>query len=126
WRYFGRPCRDLSLGEAALLAGLPQNPNGLRPDRFPERAKTRRDRVLDDMLSLGMIDRQEHDRAVTEPVDATWHELPQENESLGLEAYLADLAKGNPGQMIRTSIDVRVQREAAEELRAGLGELAAS
>src|SRR5208282_1028190 len=32
WRYFGRPCRDLSLGEAALLAGLPQNPNGLRPD----------------------------------------------------------------------------------------------
>ncbi len=36
WRYFGRPCNDLSLGQAALLAGLPQSPARLRPDRFPE------------------------------------------------------------------------------------------
>ena len=34
WRYFGRRCADLSLGQAALLAGLPQSPNRLRPDRF--------------------------------------------------------------------------------------------
>ena len=40
WRDSGKPCRELSLGQAALLAGLPQNPNGFRPDRFPDRARS--------------------------------------------------------------------------------------
>ena len=35
WRCFSSPCRELSLAQAALLAGLPRNPNGDRPDRFP-------------------------------------------------------------------------------------------
>jgi penicillin-binding protein 1C len=56
WRYFDRPCKDLSLSEAALLAGLPQNPNELRPDRFPQRALARRNKVLNDMLASGLID----------------------------------------------------------------------
>jgi penicillin-binding protein 1C len=126
WRYFGRPCRDLSLADAALLAGLPQNPNVLRPDRFTTGAKDRRNRVLDDMLAHGIIARQDHDRAISQPVDASWHTLPQETESLGLAAYLADLANSHPGELVRTTLDIRVQRQAADELHAALAELSAS
>src|SRR5207237_7376882 len=61
WRYFGRPCRDLSLAEAALLAGLPQGPNRLRPDRHPDAARARCNHVLDRMLACGMLDARQHD-----------------------------------------------------------------
>ncbi|MDR1936456.1 MAG: penicillin-binding protein 1C [Candidatus Accumulibacter sp.] len=44
--YFGKPSRSLSHAEAALLAVLPQAPSLLRPDRFPERARAARDKVL--------------------------------------------------------------------------------
>jgi len=44
--WFGKRARDLTIAEAALLAGLPQAPSRLRPDRFPERAMARRDQVL--------------------------------------------------------------------------------
>jgi len=151
WRYFGRPCGDLSLGEAALLAGLPQNPNGYRPDRFPQRAKARRDRVLDDMLALGMIDRNQHDQAQAEPVEAKWHSLPQDaagfasaaagfasagdasndgiasgQNPLALWPFLTELAEQNPGRTIRTSIDPKIQRQAAAQAANTLSRLAPS
>jgi len=135
WRYFGRPCGDLSLGEAALLAGLPQNPNGYRPDRFPQRAKVRRNRVLDDMLALGMIDRKQHDQAQAEPVEAKWHSLPQDASNdgiagtqnpLALWPFLTELAQRNPGRTIRTSIDPKIQRQTAAQAADALGRLAPS
>lgn len=52
--YFGRPASDLTLGEAALLAGLPQAPSRLDPRRHLARAVARRDHVLDRMLELGL------------------------------------------------------------------------
>jgi penicillin-binding protein 1C len=60
--------RDLSLAEAALLAGLTQGPARLRPDRYPERALQRRSQVLDAMLRDGVIDVQQHARATAEPL----------------------------------------------------------
>jgi len=44
--YFGKPARDLSLGEGALLIGLPKSPNRYRPDRNNLHAKKQRNRVL--------------------------------------------------------------------------------
>mgnify|MGYP003971574323 FL=1 len=67
-RYFGKPSKELSLTEAALLAGIPQSPSRLRPDRFPEAARRRRDKVLERMFSEGMISRPEADDAMCEPV----------------------------------------------------------
>src|SRR5205085_3059232 len=64
WRYFGRPCRDLSVAEAALLAGLPQGPNRLRPDRHPQAALRRRNHVLDRMLACGYVTRAQYDEAI--------------------------------------------------------------
>ena len=51
--YFQKPLADLSLGEAALLAGLPQAPSRLNPIRHPERAKNRRLMVLDRLAQTG-------------------------------------------------------------------------
>lgn len=45
--YYGKPSARLSHAEAVLLAVLPQSPSRLRPDRYPERAQTARDKVLD-------------------------------------------------------------------------------
>src|SRR4051812_41117428 len=53
--FYGKHAADLSLGEAALLAGLPQSPNRFRPDRHPDEATIRRQFVLRRMRELGLI-----------------------------------------------------------------------
>ncbi|OPZ29382.1 MAG: Penicillin-binding protein 4 precursor [Lentisphaerae bacterium ADurb.BinA184] len=55
--YFGRSARDLSLAEAALLAGLPQRPSALRPDRHPVAALWRQGYVLHRMHQAGFLER---------------------------------------------------------------------
>ena len=67
-RYFGRSAEELSLPEAALLAGIPQSPARLRPDRFPEAAKKRRNKVLSRMQIEGMISREDALDAMSQPV----------------------------------------------------------
>lgn len=67
-RYFGKSTHELSLSEAALLAGLPQSPERLRPDRFPERARSRRDHVLARLLEEGHVDRSTYESARQMPV----------------------------------------------------------
>ena len=54
--YFGRRLDELSLPEAALLAGLVKGPSLYNPRRNPERARQRRDLVIDQMAELAMID----------------------------------------------------------------------
>ena len=51
--YFQKPLADLSLGESALLAGLPQAPSRLNPIRNPNNAKARRETVLDRLALTG-------------------------------------------------------------------------
>jgi penicillin-binding protein 1C len=118
WRYFGKPCRSLSLGEAALLAGLPQSPNRLRPDRYPARAMARRRHVLERMLACGFITAHQRDEAAAEPVNAIWRPLPQDRTPRdmpsadgALPALLA-LARKHSGETFRTTIDAGMQRQA--------------
>ena len=68
WRYFGKSARDLSLAEAALLAGLPQSPSRLRPDRHPAAAARRRAYVLSRMEACGMITPDERAIAEAAPI----------------------------------------------------------
>lgn len=119
WRYFGKPCAELSLGEAALLAGLPQSPARLRPDRFPERAAERREIVLRRMVEEGMITETEAQEAAAEPVTARWRTLPQERgtgrpAADGALPTLARLADRHAGATVRTTLSARVQRQASE------------
>lgn len=53
--YFRKSARDLDLYQSALLAGIPQRPTALRPDRHPERAARRQRFALERMASLGWI-----------------------------------------------------------------------
>jgi len=138
WRYFGRPCSELSLGQAALLAGIPQNPNGLRPDRFPARARARRDHVLDRMLAAGLITETQRRQAASEPIDATWRPLPQDIAidpaapagvcdadalTIGLLPTLTDMAWQYSGQTLHTTIDPTTQRRATLAAGAALTDL---
>ena len=65
--WFGRKASELSLAEAALLAGLPQAPSRFRPDRHLDRALKRRAYVFDRMEALGIITAAE--RAAAENVE---------------------------------------------------------
>lgn len=54
-QYFGKSCQDVTVAEAAMLAGLARSPNKNRPDRQPENARARREIVLGQMLANGFI-----------------------------------------------------------------------
>jgi len=110
-RFFGRSCRQLSLGQAALLAGLPQAPSRFRPDRFPDRAAERRRYVLSRMVEAGMISETEMDRALAEPISIT---TPTQHELAASHAAWLALQKQPSGG--RTTIDVSLQEAIEDEV----------
>lgn len=69
-RYFSKSASDLTLSEAATLAGLVQNPSRFDPTRFPDRAQNRRDEVLNAMVSAGFITQEQSDEAKSISVSA--------------------------------------------------------
>ncbi|MDO5672967.1 MAG: transglycosylase domain-containing protein [Actinomycetaceae bacterium] len=66
--YFSKSANDLTLAESALLAGMPQSPNGHDPLTNPESARNRRDAVLAAMLRDGHITQAQHDEARAIPI----------------------------------------------------------
>src|SRR5690606_21365432 len=64
--FFGKDVRNLSIAEAATIAGLIQSPSRLAPQRHPDRARDRRDVVLDAMLETGAITRAQVNAASNE------------------------------------------------------------
>ena len=111
--YFGKHARDLTLAESALLAGLPQSPTRYRPDRHPDRARVRRDHVLDRMHACGFISPEELARAKAEPVSVRRHRLPF------IAPHFSQLvSRLNPGEKtLRTTLDRRLQRLCEAALR---------
>jgi TonB family protein len=67
-RYFGKHASDLSLDEAALLAGLIRSPGHDSPIEHPERAVERRNWVIDQVISQGSVLREDAERAKTAPL----------------------------------------------------------
>ena len=102
---FGKEPRRLTAAEAALLVALPQSPERYRPDRFPERARSARDRVLARMADLSVIDGREAGRAQREPMPAARRQMPM------MAAHVADrLHAANPQRSpINLTIDGRLQ-----------------
>lgn len=74
--YFGVDAADLSLAQAAYLAGLIQSPARLNPLKNPKGALARRGRVLGAMLQNGFITRQAYDLAMKEPAGLAVGERP--------------------------------------------------
>lgn len=111
-RWFGVPAADLSLAQAALLAGLPQRPEAYRPDRHPEAARNRRDVVLALMRQQGVIDAETCRLAQAEPVILA-SALPR---PVGLRDCTADISRRHRDGTITTTLDPAVQAAAAGAL----------
>lgn len=103
--YFGKHAADLSLGEAALLAGLPQSPSRYRPDRRLARALRRRSIVLARMVTEGMI--SDHHRRRIEAIPVQIHRRPMPR-SAPHAAWLALRRRPAGG---RATIDLDIQSE---------------
>ncbi|MBN1321443.1 MAG: PBP1A family penicillin-binding protein [Thermoleophilia bacterium] len=67
--YFDKDPMDLTIAEAALLAGLPQRPSGYSPRRHPQAAIGRRDIVINKMYELGFITKDEAEEALDTPLE---------------------------------------------------------
>src|SRR5690606_14053236 len=74
--WFGKEPKRFGLGEAALLVSLPQLPERRRPDRHPLAAEKARDRVLQRMVSAGVLDEREAARGRNDPVPEGRRDLP--------------------------------------------------
>jgi penicillin-binding protein 1B len=130
--FFGRNVADLSLAEAATLAGLIRNPGGYNPFTHPDRAVERRDLVLGAMLDLGFADKQAVARAKAEPLrvasgGAGYARAPYVVDIVRAqlaELYSAQVLAEN-GLEIYTTIDTLVQARAEEALERGLVRLEA-
>jgi penicillin-binding protein 1C len=74
--YFGKEPKRLSLAESALLVALPQSPETRRLDRYPEVARTARDRVLDRMVEEGRVPEEDALQAKATPVPRLRKPMP--------------------------------------------------
>jgi penicillin-binding protein 1B len=125
--YFHKDVANLTLSEAALLAGLIQSPNPYNPHRHPQRAVERRNVVLRAMQEAGFVDAAAAEAAIAQPLKV---EPPTVDTA---EApYFVDLVRTQLRQRydpkvlttqrlgIQTSLDLHLQGLAQEALREGL------
>lgn len=66
--YFGKPLQQITVAEAAMLAGLPKAPSSYNPIANPRRATIRQQYIIDRMLENGFITAEEHDAARKQPL----------------------------------------------------------
>lgn len=124
--YFHCSCSQLSLAQAALLAGLPQSPNRLRPDRFPNRARKRRDHALDRMLARGLIDRKQFDEAKREPINISTERRGGMAPANGALPTLVSISQNSRGGVIAVSLDSGIQQAAFHNAQQDLNELSSN
>jgi penicillin-binding protein 1A len=125
--YFGHGVVELSLVEAATLAGILQRPGDFSPYRRPERVVARRDYVLRRMLEEGFVSQQQHREAVAAPLVLARRQ-PQaelapyfaEEVRQALERELGTERLYGEGLLVETTLDASVQRAAEKALRDGL------
>ncbi len=125
--YFGKRLEQLTLPEAALLAGLPRTPTGYSPILFPERARQRRNQVLAAMRENGKISEEESRQARATPLTLniqrwTNNSAPYfvEDVRLFLEKKYGTEVVQEKGLRVYTTLNVRLQRRAEQALRNGL------
>lgn len=106
WRYFGRPPGEMSWGEAATLAVLPNSPSDIHPGKNRQRLLQKRNHLLQTLLDKGRIDSLDFELACDEPLPDEPLPLPGEARHL-TEHY----CKVSPGKRIRTSVDIHLQRQ---------------
>jgi penicillin-binding protein 1B len=129
--YFGKEPHQLSLGEAAVLAGMVRAPNTYSPAISPDRARERRDVVLGRLRELGRIDDAEYRAAKSQPVRVQAPRAPASSLSYytdyvrqEAERRLGnDAVSGTEGARIFTTLDLTLQRFAETAVARGLDRL---
>ncbi len=129
--YFGKDVSQLTLAEAAMLAGLPQAPSRYSPVRHFDRAKARQRYVLDRMVEEGFITLAEAQQAYDEEIVLKRDEAPissvapyfVEHVRRLLEQRYGSSAPYQLGLNVHTTLNLAMQREADRALREGIAEL---
>jgi penicillin-binding protein 1A len=125
--YFGKPAKSLSLGEAALLAGIIRAPTYFSPRKNLKGAVRQRDQVLARLVKLGKISEKEAASAKATPIVLTKRPrlMLQENYAMEavrdeLDTVLTEAQRDEGGMKIYTTIDPALQRAAEQALEAQL------
>ena len=134
--FFSTTAKDLTLPQAALLAGLVNSPTFYNPVTHPDNSVVRRNQVLSEMLRLGKITRAQHDEAVAAPIDLKITPQEQGCANAAMAPYFCDyvshLILNNPafgqseadrerrlyrgGLTIVTTLDSRLQAAAQAQV----------
>ena len=138
--YFGKHARDLTIAEAALLAGLPQAPTTLNPFKHYERAKARQRLVLHEMWEKKRINWGQYQEALKDEdteklvkkraaIIKQERANPKRWKSPYFVKYVRDYLNKNygydldePGLKVYTSLDPKIQKIAERELSQGVAE----
>ena len=125
--YFNKDLKDITLPEAALLAGLIQAPSYLSPYRHPERALERRNIVIESMVETRDITREQADKAKAMPL-----KLAPPNVEASDAPYFVDMVRdtivnklnehevNEQEYRIYTTLDPELQRVAAQAVETGI------
>jgi penicillin-binding protein 1B len=125
--YFNKDLKDITLPEAALLAGLIQRPSYLSPYRHPERAMDRRNLVLEAMVDTHAITREQADKAKAAPL-----KLAPPNVEASDAPYFVDMVRdsligkysenelNDSNYRIYTTLDQDLQKAAAQSVEMGI------
>ncbi|HPT26371.1 MAG TPA: transglycosylase domain-containing protein, partial [Bryobacteraceae bacterium] len=128
--YLGKDVRQLTVEEAALLAGLIQRPNYLNPYRHPERALARRNIVLELMRDNDFVNDVELHKAVNTPLN-----LAEGGVESTDAPYFVDLIHDtlqeqfqaidfqSESYRVYTTVDMKLQRDAVTAVHAGMKEV---
>jgi penicillin-binding protein 1B len=127
--YFNKDVRQLNLPESALLAGILNGPSVYSPYRWPDRAKARRNRVLEAMAEHGAISAAQRDEASAAPLAV----VPA-SVDIGDAPYFVDLVKDqlmdrynekdliSQPYRIYTTLDTDLQKISSEAIKVGIKE----
>lgn len=125
--YFNKDLKDISLPEAALLAGIIQGPSRLSPYRHPERALERRNLVLDSMVETHAMSREQAEKAKATPL-----KLAPPNVEASDAPYFVDMVRdslinkfsehdlNDQSYRIYTTLDPDLQEAAAQAVESGI------
>jgi membrane peptidoglycan carboxypeptidase len=139
--FFSTTAKDLTLPQAALLAGLVNSPTYYNPAINPENSLARRNQVLDEMLRLKKISQEQHEEALAAPIELKISPQGQGCANATMAPYFCDyishLILNNPaygpdqaererklyrgGLTITTTLDSRLQAAAQEQVNGTAG-----
>ena len=127
--YFGKELSELTIAEAAFLAGLPKSPNHFSPFKNYTRAKKRQEHVLARMEEAGFLDSDEREKAVAETLN--FRRPGNEQIAPHFVEHVRQLVTAKYGESmvykgglrITTSLNLEMQRAAETAFKTGLREL---